>query len=60
MSDAYGEVMSTVFEKKNKTLNYMTLILEKVIFWKKNKGKKGFFIWVDYENEIKYILANKT
>ena len=55
MSDAYGEVMSTVFEKKNKTLNYMTLRLEKVIFWKKNKGKRGFLIWADYTNEIKYI-----
>ena len=36
MSDAYGEVMSAVFEKKNKTLNFMTLRLEKVMFWKKN------------------------
>lgn len=60
MSDAYGEVISTVFEKKNKTLNYMTLRLEKVIFWKKNKGKRGFLIWVDYANEIKYMQANKT
>lgn len=60
MSDAYGEVMSTVFEKKNRTLNYMTLRLEKVIFWNKNKGKRGFLIWVDYANEVKYVQANKT
>ena len=51
MSDSYSDVMSTIFEKKNKTLNYMTVRLEKVLFWRKNFGKKSHLIWVDYENE---------
>ena len=51
MSDAYSNVMSTIFEKKNKTLNYMTLRLEKVIFWKKNLGAKCFLIWIEYAND---------
>lgn len=29
----------------------MTVRLEKVLYWKKNLGKKTHLIWVDYENE---------
>ena len=28
----------------------MTLRLEKVMFWKKNYGKRSLLIWADYEN----------
>ena len=38
-------------KKKNKQLNYMTVRLEKVLFWRKNLGIKSHLIWVDYENE---------
>lgn len=38
MSDSYSDVMGTIFEKKNKTLNYMTVRLEKVLFWRKKYG----------------------
>ena len=40
--------MITIEEKKNKTLNFMTLRLEKVLFWKKNSGKKSLIVWSDY------------
>ena len=48
MSDSYGNVMQSIYEQKNKTLNFMTLRLEKVIFWEKEIGKTGYLIWVDY------------
>ena len=51
MSDSYIDVMGTIFEKKNKQLNYMTVRLEKVLFWRKKFGRKSHLIWVDYENE---------
>ena len=40
--------MVTIEEKKNKTLNAMTLRLEKVMFWKKFSGKKSLLVWGDY------------
>ena len=40
--------MVTIEEKKNKTLNAMTLRLEKVLFWKKKSGKKCLIVWGDY------------
>ena len=48
MSDSYSNVMVTIEEKKNKTLNAMTLRLEKVLFWKKKSGKKCLIVWGDY------------
>jgi hypothetical protein len=33
ISDSYAKVMEKIEEKKNKTLNAMTLRLEKVMFW---------------------------
>ena len=50
MSDSYANAIAKIQEKKNKTLNQMTLRLEKVMFWKKNFGKKSLLIWADYEN----------
>ena len=40
--------MAKIEEKKNKTLNAMTLRLEKVMFWKIKAGKKTLLIWGDY------------
>jgi ABC-type polysaccharide transport system permease subunit len=60
MSDSYGNVMQTIYEKKNKTLNFMTLRLEKVIFWEKEIGKTGYLIWIDYVKEISAAASNKT
>jgi hypothetical protein len=48
ISDSYGQVMEKIEEKKNKTINAMTLRLEKVMFWKKASGKKSLLIWGDY------------
>ena len=50
MSDSYANAISKIEEKKNKTLNAMTLRLEKVMYWKKNEGKKCLIVWADYEN----------
>ena len=54
MSDSYANVMVTIEEKKNKTLNAMTLRLEKVMFWKKNSGKRVLLVWGDYANAFSY------
>ena len=40
--------MKKIEEKKNKTVNAMTLRLEKVMFWKKYSGKKTLLVWGDY------------
>jgi hypothetical protein len=48
ISDSYGKVMEKIEEKKNKTINAMTLRLEKVMFWKKFSGKKSLLVWGDY------------
>ena len=48
ISDSYAQVMKKIEEKKNKTVNAMTLRLEKVMFWKKYSGKKTLLVWGDY------------
>lgn len=60
MSDSYGNVMQTIYEKKNKTLNFIILRLEKVIFWEKEIGKNGYLIWVDYVKEISAAESKKV
>ena len=40
--------MEKIEEKKNKTVNAMTLRLEKVMFWKKHSGIKSLLVWGDY------------
>ena len=54
MSDSYSNVMVTIEEKKNKTLNAMTLRLEKVMFWKQKLGKRTLLVWGDYANAFSY------
>ncbi len=54
MADSYSNVMVTIEEKKNKTLNGMTLRLEKVMFWNKKKGKTTLLVWGDYANAFSY------
>lgn len=37
----------------------MTLRLEKVIFWEKELGQTGYFLWIDYVKEISAAASNK-
>lgn len=52
MSDAYGNVMTTIFEKKQKKLNFIIIRHEKLMLWKRNIGKTIFIIWVDYNGNV--------
>ena len=51
MSDGYGESMSKMDQKKNKSLNSIILRFEYIMFWRRNIGQTFYLVWVDYINQ---------
>lgn len=51
MSDAYGEVMTSIVVKKTKSLNAMMLRYDKILFKRAEKSDKRKLIWVTYNDE---------
>jgi hypothetical protein len=53
LSDGYGEAMSKLDQKKNKSLNAIILRYEYIMFWRRSLGSNIYLIWANYTDSGK-------